>query len=132
MRPCAKYSVTSVVMLASVVLCAQEFYHFHDPDLLARLSYQSSPNVQRDSPRYICVALSRDGTYRVLRDKDGNSQRLQGKLPADQFDKIRALLGSNDFLALEGTHGGLIRFLRAGKWNLCTEALRFLTLRTGA
>src|SRR5205823_5069941 len=77
--------------------------------LIARLSYESSPNVQRDSIRNICIALSRDGTYRVLRSKDGNSQRLQGKLTADQFEKIRALLDASDFLGLSGTHGGLIR-----------------------
>jgi len=39
----------------------------------------------------------------------GEMQRLQGKMPKEQFEQLKTLLGSAEFRALSGNHGGLIR-----------------------
>jgi hypothetical protein len=61
MQPYVKSLLTATVLLLSVGSWAQEVYHFNGPDLLARLSYDSSPVVQRDGVRHVCVAVSHDG-----------------------------------------------------------------------
>jgi hypothetical protein len=109
MQPYAKSLLTATVLLLSVGSWAQEVYHFNGPDLLARLSYDSSPVVQRDGVRHVCVAVSHDGDYRIVRSlNSGQAQRLQGKIPQEQFQQLKTLLGSADFRALSGSHGGLI------------------------
>ncbi len=110
MQGYAKSLLTATVLLLSVGSWAQELYHFNGPDLLARLSYDSSPVVQRlDGVRHVCVAVSNDGDYRIVRSlNSGQAQRLQGKIPQEQFQQLKTLLGSADFRALSGSHGGLI------------------------
>jgi hypothetical protein len=70
MQPYAKSFLTAAVLLVPVGLWAQEVYHSPDPDLLARLSYDSSAVVQGEGVRHICVAVSRDGDYRIVRIAD--------------------------------------------------------------
>jgi hypothetical protein len=110
MRSCATSFLTMAVVLVSPGLWAQERYHSVDPDLLARLSYDNSAIVRGDEVRQVCVAVSRDGDYRIVRSlTTGEAQRLQGKLPQEQFEQLKKLLGSDKFRALSGNHGGLIR-----------------------
>jgi hypothetical protein len=110
MQPYAKSFLTAAVLLVSVGLWAQEVYHSPDPDLLARLSYDSSAVVQGEGVRHICVAVSRDGDYRIVRSPNrGQTQRLQGKMPQEQFQQLKTLLESPEFRGLAGNHGGLIR-----------------------
>lgn len=110
MQLCAKSYLTAVVLLISTGLWAQEAYHASDPDLLARLSYDRSAIVHGDDVRQVCIAVSRDGEYRITRSlTTGSMQRLQGKMPKEQLDQLKTLLGSDEFRALSGTHGGLIR-----------------------
>lgn len=110
MQPYAKTFLTAAVLLVSVGLWAQEVYHSLDPDLLARLSYDSSAVVQGEGVRHICVAVSRDGDYRIVRSPNrGQTQRLQGKMPQEQFQQLETLLESPEFRGLSGNHGGLIR-----------------------
>jgi hypothetical protein len=110
MQPYAKTFLTAAVLLVSVGLWAQEVYHSLDPDLLARLSYDSSAVVQGEGVRHICVAVSRDGDYRIVRSPNrGQTQRLQGKMPQEQFQQLKTLLESPEFRGLSGNHGGLIR-----------------------
>jgi hypothetical protein len=109
MRSCAKFFASVLTVLVSVGLAAQEVYHSHDPDLLARFSYENSAIMQAGSVRHICVAVSRDGIYRTVRTLNGQTQRLQGKMSDDQFQQLKALLGTAEFRALSGDHGGLIR-----------------------
>src|ERR1017187_3633990 len=110
MQGYAKSLLTATVLLLSVGSGGQELYHFNGPDLLARLSYDSSPVVQRlEGVRHVCVAVSHDGDYRIVRSlNSGQAQRLQGKIPQEQFQQLKTLLGSADFRALSGSHGGLI------------------------
>ena len=111
MQPYAKSFLTAAVLLVSVGLWAQEVYHSPDPDLLARLSYDSSAVVQGVGVRHVCVAVSRDGDYRIVRiaEPRGQTQRLQGKMPQEQFQQLKTLLESPEFRGLSGNHGGLIR-----------------------
>jgi hypothetical protein len=102
MRRYAKCTVTAAVVLVSFGLWAQETYQPPDPDLLARFSYQGD--------QHICVAVSRGGDYRLVRVPAlGPTQRLHGKIRAEQLQQLRKLISDPHFRALSGTHGGLIR-----------------------
>ncbi|MFZ0805109.1 MAG: hypothetical protein WAN03_02950 [Candidatus Sulfotelmatobacter sp.] len=60
--------------------------------------------------RHVCVAVSRDGEYRIVRSLDnGQTQRLQGKMPKEDLRQLTKLLGAADFRNLSGDGGGLIR-----------------------
>ena len=112
MRPCLTSFLTAAVVLVSAGLGAQEALpdFRHDSDVLARLSYDSSPNVQGE---HICFAVSRDGDYRLVRlvnvVNDLLPVRLQGKMTKEQLEQLKALLGSSEFRSQTGNHGGLIR-----------------------
>jgi len=110
MRPHSSWFLTAAILLGSASLWAQEPYHSSDPDLLARLSYDHSAVVHEGGVEHICVAVSRDGDYWVVRSlKLRQTQRRQGKLSPDQFQQLKKLLGSAAFQALSGNHGALIR-----------------------
>jgi hypothetical protein len=105
-----KSILTATVLLVSVGLWAQEASLPKDPDLLARLSYDTSAMVQGSETRHICVAVTRDGDYRLVRSLDhGQTQRLHGKIQDKEFQQLKKLLSDSDFRALSGIHGGLIR-----------------------
>lgn len=106
----ARTFLAAAILLSSLGLTAQEPSQSKDHDLLVRLSYQSSPVVKHDGIRRICVSVSRDGDYRVVRlPQEGQFQRLQGKMSGDQLRQLKALLSTDEFKALSGSHGGLIR-----------------------
>lgn len=76
--------------------------------VLARLSYDNSAIVQGEGARHICVAVSPGGDYRIVRSlENGQTQRLQGKIPSEQFQQLRKSLESAGFRSLSGTRGGL-------------------------
>jgi len=106
----AKSCLAATVLLISFNLWAQETYHADDPDLLARLSYDRSAIVHGEDVRHVCIAVSHNGDYRVMRSSaTGEMQRLRGKMPKEQLEQLNKLLGSAEFRALSGEHGGLIR-----------------------
>ncbi len=110
MHPYAKSFLTTAVLMMSVGLWAQEAYHADDTDLLARLSYDHSAIVHGEDVRQVCIAVSRDGEYRITRSlTTGEMQRMKGKLPQEQLQQLRTLLKSAEFKALPARHGGLIR-----------------------
>ncbi|SRR6266404_92700 len=110
MQPYAKSFLIAAVLLTSLGLWAQEAYHFRDPSLLARFSYDTSPIVQGEGLRHICIAVSRDGDYRTVRFLDGGpTQRLRGKIQEQQLQQLRKLISDSDFRVLSGSHGGIIR-----------------------
>jgi hypothetical protein len=97
--------LVAALLEMSISLSAQEIYRLHDPDTLARLSYNTFATQ-------ICLAVSLDGSYRILRlteDMHDGPQRLQGKLSKKEFRELDALLGSPGFKSLESNHAGLIR-----------------------
>jgi hypothetical protein len=110
MRLYARSCLAAAVLLISLGLSAQEAYHADDSDLLARLSYDHSAIVHGEDVRQVCIAVSRDGEYRIMRSlTTGEMQRLRGKMAKEQIEQLKKLLGSTDFRALSGAHGGLIR-----------------------
>jgi len=110
MLPLLKVVFSAAVLLVSVSLWAQAVQQ--DSDLMARLSYDRSTVVAREGEgvRQICIAVSRDGEYRIVRSlESGQTQRLQGKMAKEPLEQLKAMLDSAGFQALSGNHGGLIR-----------------------
>jgi hypothetical protein len=105
-----KTLLTTAILLVASCSIAQERYRSPDPDLMARLSYDDSGVVRQGNVRHVCVAVSRDGDYRIVRSlDDGQTQRLHGKMPKEEFRQLTKLLGAAEFRNLSGDHGGLIR-----------------------
>lgn len=99
-----------VVALLSMGSWAQEPSHENDPDVLARLSYHSFPFAEDDGVRDMCIVVSSAGDYRLVRSlESGTTQRLQGRIPAQQFQQFRKALFAEEFRGLSGYHGGIIR-----------------------
>jgi len=111
MKAYTKYLLIAGSLLISSGLWAQEIYRPPDPDLLAKLSYDGSTVDRREEGlQHICLAVSRDQEYRIVRVfNDGMAQRLHGKMTRQQFEQLKSLLGSPDFRVLSGSRGGLIR-----------------------
>jgi hypothetical protein len=112
-RPVHSHSKTLLTvsfLLISFGMLAQEIEHHNDSALLARLSYERSGVVQGDEVRHVCVAVTRDGEYRIVRTGPlGQTVRLHGKMPKEQLEQLTKLLASPEFRAVSGDHGGLIR-----------------------
>jgi hypothetical protein len=111
MHAYAKCLLIAGSLLISTALWAQESYRPPDPDLLAKLSYDSS-GVGHGQLVQLCMAITRDGDYRIVRrlnDAQKTTVRFQGKMLQEQFQQLKSLLGSASFRALSGSHGGLVR-----------------------
>jgi hypothetical protein len=101
--------IASIILLVPVLL-AQEPYHSDDPDLMARLSYDYSGVALRGKVQHLCIAVSQDGDYRIVRlSGDGHTQRLYGQMTKEEFRELTTLLESADFRNLSGDHGGVLR-----------------------
>src|ERR1700724_1614719 len=106
----SKMLLTSVTLLLASSSIAQERWHPPDPDLMARFSYDNSGVVRQGNVRHVCVAVARDGEYRIVRSLDtGQTQRLHGKMPKEEFRQLTNLLETAELRNLSGYHGGLIR-----------------------
>jgi hypothetical protein len=125
MRLYAKCFLMAALLTASLALCGQEHQRSSAPNLLARLSFDNSGALQSQESRYICLAVDRDGSYRMMRASgsfrmipsqepdwihhlDG-TQRLKGTMSQEQFQQFQTLLGSSDLRSLSGNHGGIVR-----------------------
>ena len=110
MRRSPKILLSAALLLVTSGLLAQERYHSPDPDLMARLSYDNSGAVESGNVLHVCIAVSRDGEYRILRSLDnGRRQRLHGTMARQEFDQLSKLLESAQLRKLSGDHGGLVR-----------------------
>ena len=108
LRP--KTPLTAAILLVASCSIAQEL-HPPDPNLMARLSYDHFGAVRQPvgNVRHICIAVSRDGDYRIVRSlTDGQTQRLHGEMPKEEFSQLAKLLGASEFRNLSRDHGGLI------------------------
>jgi hypothetical protein len=96
-------------LLMSFGVWGQEVNRQSDSDLLARLSFERSWMAQEGGVRHVCVAVSRDGDYRIVRtDYFGQTLRLHGK-SKEQFQQLAKLLEAAEFRALSGNRVGVIR-----------------------
>jgi hypothetical protein len=110
MHRCPKVLLTTALLIAASISIAQEPYHSPDPDVMARLSYDNSGVVQQGNVRNVCIAVSRDGEYRIVRlTAVGQTERLHGRMPKEKFNQLSKLLAATEFRSLSGYHGGLVR-----------------------
>jgi hypothetical protein len=99
MHLCPKTLLTAAILLVAPSSIAQERYHL-DPDLMARLSYD---NLGVRNVRHVCIAVSRDGEYRIVRSLPLiPTERLHGKMPKEEFSQLSKLLGATEFRNLSG------------------------------
>jgi hypothetical protein len=111
MHPCAKSCLIAIVLTASLFLSGQERYQFSDPNLLARLSFDNSGSLQSAATRHICLAVSKDGSYRMVRRLADlyALDRLEGVMSHEQLQEFQKLVGSSDLRSLPENYGSLIR-----------------------
>jgi len=80
----------------------------NDSDALARLAFESSPVVQRGEVQQVCIAVTRDGEYRLIRSTwDKPTQPLRGQIAKEDFEKLKGLLTSPEFRS-QASHGGAL------------------------
>jgi hypothetical protein len=133
MRLCSKFFLVAAFLTLSLMLCAQEQQHFSDPNLLARLAFDSGV-LQSMGGQHVCLAVDRDGSYRMLRTNAGvrmigtqnldptkplsnedirmllnPTERMEGTLSPEQLLQLKGLLESSDLRPLSGNHFALIR-----------------------
>ena len=102
----------SIVSILSVplLLHGQEVKITTDPEVLARLAYDTTAATERGDLRHVCLAITHDGEYRMIRSTiDRPTEYRRGQLSKDRFDKLKTLLSSKEFRSQSGTLGGLIR-----------------------
>lgn len=105
-----KMLLTTALVVAASISVAQERYHSPDPDVMARLSYDNSGVLQQGNVRHVCIAVSRDGEYRIVRSLPlVPTERLHGRMPKEELSQLSTLLGATEFRSLSGYHGGLVR-----------------------
>jgi len=107
----SKMLLTSAILVVTSGAIAQERLHPPDPNLMARFSYDKTGVVMRQGDlHHVCVAVSRDGDYRIVRSLDnGQIQRLHGKMAEEEFRQLTNQLEAAELRKLSGYHGGLIR-----------------------
>jgi hypothetical protein len=74
-----KMLLTTALVVAASISVAQERYRSPDPDVMARLSYDNSGVVQQEDVRHVCIAVSRDGEYRIVRSLPAVIETTKGK-----------------------------------------------------
>ena len=110
MYPSPKTPLLAAILLVASVSIAQEATPSADAALRARLSYDNSGFTQPGSVMHLCFAVSKDGDYRIVRSlDDGQTQRLHGNMPKEDFRQLTNLLEAADFRDLSGNGGGLVR-----------------------
>ena len=145
MRRCPRILLLLALVVIASISIAQEPYHVPDPDLMARLSYDNSGVVQPENMRHVCIAVSRDGEYRIVRSTGLGqpTERLHGKMPKEEFNQLSDLLRATELRSLSGDHPSVVRqkaetfgaeiplhnssqFDRAGQWPESAWRLQWL------
>jgi hypothetical protein len=100
-----------VVLACSFSLLAQE--HKQLPEkfpLLGRFSYSSTWYLRTpDDLRRVCMAVSENGRYRMLRSTGEGVSTVQGTLSASSLLELRKMLEDPNFRALESDDASLVR-----------------------
>lgn len=105
MHPFSRALLMAAILLVASASIAQEVPHSADPNLMARLSYDNPRVTLPGDVRRVCIAVSRDGDYRMLQLLAiGVTRRRQGKIPKEEFLQLSTLLGAADFRNLTN-HG---------------------------
>jgi hypothetical protein len=110
MHPCSKTLLMAAILLVASASIAQEVPPSADSNLMARLSYDNPRVALPGDVRRVCIAVSRDGDYRMLQVLAiGLTQRRQGKIPKEEFLQLSTLLGAADFRNLTNHGSPLLR-----------------------
>jgi len=97
------------LVLAASLASTQQSYQSNEDDILARLSYDSSALLQGPGVSHICLAVSRDGDYRIIRSiEDRPALLLRGTMTERQFGEFKQLLEAGAFRILLSSPGHLI------------------------
>lgn len=108
-------SVPRLLLIASFSLISLPIWNqqsdtLNDSGLLARLAYETTAVARRGALRQVCVAVTRDGEYRIMRaTTDQPTEFLRGELTKEQFARLKTLLDSPKFRAQASHAGALIR-----------------------
>jgi hypothetical protein len=70
MRLYARFFLMAALLAASLALCGQDQQHSSGPNLLARLEFDSGGLLSPGS-EHVCLAVDRDGSYRMMRINTG-------------------------------------------------------------
>jgi len=109
MRTCAQSLLIFTLVLVGSIAGAQQPSHAGENDILARLSYDSSGLLQGPGVSHICLAVSRDGDYRIIRSVENRpTLRLHGTMTGEQFREFKQLLEARAFRILLSSPGHLI------------------------
>jgi hypothetical protein len=95
-----------LLLFVSVRLWSQNSYSFQTGSLV-RLSFNTSP--QHELASSICLAVSDNGHYRMLRPGAFGTEMLEGKMSEKQLQRLNALLENPEFQKIRGNSGGIIR-----------------------
>jgi len=110
MHPSPKTLLIAAILLVACASIAQEAKSSAHAALMARLSYDNSGFAQPGSVMHVCLAVSKDGDYRIVRSTDeGHTQRLHGNMAREEFSQLSNLLEAADFRNLSRNTGGLVR-----------------------
>ena len=118
------HALLALLLLSPALAAAQLETESHRDHVFARLSYSESGvfrsqrqspadkspqdfSIQTDAVR-LCISVAQNRTYRVVMTLNGKLQHLQGKMPDEQFQRLRNLLSATDFRSLSGSHGGML------------------------
>ena len=106
----ARLLLTLSILLPASAVWGQQVDKPSDSEPLARLAYDTSAVTRRGDVTHICLAVTRDGEYQIIRStNDEPTQYLRGQMSKDQFQRLESLLSSKEFRTQRGLPAGLIR-----------------------
>jgi hypothetical protein len=109
MHPYPRTVIAVAILLVATTSFAQQPRRSGQPGVMARISYDSGIASQQNV-RQMCIAVTQDGEYRMVRFLNGgNTERLHGMIPKEEFHQLAKLLSAPDFRYQPNDHAGLIR-----------------------
>lgn len=111
MRHLSRLLWTLSILSVPLLLRGQEIQEMPTgAQTLARLAFDTTAATQRGDLRHICMSITRDGEYQIIRSTvDKPTEYLRGQMSKDQFDAFEKLVSSKQFRSQSGNLGGLIR-----------------------
>jgi hypothetical protein len=106
----ARLLLATSMLLPATALWGQQVEITTDPGMFARLAYDTTAAMQRGEVRHVCLAITLDGEYRIIRSSvDKDTEYLRGQMSNEDLVKLKGLLTSKQFHSQSGNLGGLIR-----------------------
>ncbi|HTS05042.1 MAG TPA: hypothetical protein VMP68_05620 [Candidatus Eisenbacteria bacterium] len=111
MRSLSRFLWTLSILSLPLLLRGQDIQQMPTgAQTLTRLAYDSTAATQRGDLRHVCLSITRDGEYQMIRTtSDKPTQYLRGQMAKEQFEALKNLLSAKQFRSQSGNLGGLIR-----------------------